>query len=107
MVPSELIGEGSIGGLLVFLGCWSKGPYSVPDQQGDSHCTADCWVQEKNKEHRPRNWKDTREEANNDLTAIKAALGDDTLRRTADTLPLAPGNWQNNIVEEEGKADSD
>ncbi len=35
MVPSELIKEGSIGGLLVFLGCWSKGPYSVPDQQGD------------------------------------------------------------------------
>ncbi len=35
MVPSELIGEGSIGGSLVFLGCWSKGPYSVPDQQGD------------------------------------------------------------------------
>jgi hypothetical protein len=22
-------------GLLVFLGCWSMGPYSVPDQQGD------------------------------------------------------------------------
>jgi hypothetical protein len=36
MVPSELIGEGSIGGLLVFLGCWSKEPYSVPDQQGDT-----------------------------------------------------------------------
>jgi hypothetical protein len=29
MVPSELIGEGSIGGLLVFLGCWRKGPYIV------------------------------------------------------------------------------
>ncbi len=36
MVPSELIREGSIGGLLVFLGCWSKGRYSVPDQQVDN-----------------------------------------------------------------------
>jgi hypothetical protein len=42
MVPSELIGEDSIGGLLVFLGCWSKGPYSVPDQQGDTHPTLIC-----------------------------------------------------------------
>jgi hypothetical protein len=64
-------------------------------------------VQEKNKEHHPQNWKDTRKEANNDLMAIKAALVDDTLRRTADTLPLAPGRWQNDIVVEEGKADSD
>jgi hypothetical protein len=64
-------------------------------------------VQKKNKEHRPRNWKDTRKEANNDSTAIKVALVDDTLRRTADTLPLAPGHWQNDIVVEEGKADSD
>jgi hypothetical protein len=70
-----------------------------------SHCTVDYWVQEKSKEHRPRNWKDSREEANNDSTAIKAALVDGTLRRTADTLPLAPGHWQNDIVVEEGKAD--
>ncbi len=72
-----------------------------------SHRTVDCWVQEKNKGHHPLNWKDAHEEANNDLTAIKAALVDDTLRRTADTLPFAPGHWQNDIVVEEGKADSD
>jgi hypothetical protein len=72
-----------------------------------SHRTVDCWVQEKNKEHRPLNWKDTHEEANNDSTAIKVALVDDTLRMTADTLPLAPGHRQNDILVEEGKADSD
>jgi hypothetical protein len=65
--------------------------------------TVDCWVQEKNKEHHPLNWKDTRDEANNDSTATNAALVDDTLKRTADTLPLA----QNNVVAEEGKADLD
>jgi hypothetical protein len=57
-----------------------------------SHRTVDCWVQENNKEHRPQNWKDTRKEANNDSMAIKAALVDDTLTRTAETLPLAPGH---------------
>ena len=62
-------------------------------------------MQEKNKEHRPQNWKDTCKEANNDSTAIKAALVDDTLRRTADTLPLVPGHWQNDIVVEEGNTD--
>jgi hypothetical protein len=72
-----------------------------------SHRTVDCWVLEKNKEHRPLNWKDTCEEANNDSMTIKVALVDDTLRRTADTLPLAPGHWQNDIVVEEGTADSD
>jgi hypothetical protein len=72
-----------------------------------SHHTVDCWMQEKNKEHHPWNWKDTPEEANNDLMAIKVALMDDTLRRTADTLPLAPGHWQNDIVGDEGKADMD
>ncbi len=72
-----------------------------------SHCTVDCWVQEKNKEHRPQNWKDTCKEANNDLRAIEAALVDDTLRRTAETLPLAPGHWQNDLVGEEGKTDLD
>jgi hypothetical protein len=51
--------------------------------------------------------KDTCEEANNDSTAIKVALVDDTLRKTADTLPLAPGHWQNDIMAEEGKADLD
>ncbi len=35
MVMSELNREDSIGGLLEFYGCWSKGPHSVPDQQGD------------------------------------------------------------------------
>jgi hypothetical protein len=29
------------------------------------------------------------------------------LRRTAETLPLAPGHWQNDLVGEEGKADLD
>ncbi len=55
-----------------------------------SHCTIDCWVQEKNKEHRPMNWKDTRNEANNDWTATNDALVDDTLRRTADTRYTTP-----------------
>ncbi len=72
-----------------------------------SHRTVDCWVQEKNKEHHPLKWKDTHKEANNDSTAIKAAMVDDILRRTADTLPLAPGHWQNDFVVEEGKADLD
>ncbi len=47
------------------------------------------------------NWKDTCNEANNDQTATNDALVDDTLRRTADTLPLA----QNDVVVEVGKAD--
>jgi hypothetical protein len=64
-------------------------------------------VQEKNKECRPRNLKDIHKEAKNVSTAIKAALVDDTLRRTPDTLPLAPGYQQNDIVVEEGKADLD
>jgi hypothetical protein len=64
-----------------------------------SHCTVDCWVQEKNKEHRPLNWKDTCNEANNDLMATNAALVDDTLGRTTGTLPLA----QNDVVVKEGK----
>jgi hypothetical protein len=68
-----------------------------------SHCTDDCWVQEKNKEHCPLNWKGTCNEANNDWTATNAALVDDTLRRTADTLPLA----QNDVIVEVGTADSE
>jgi hypothetical protein len=68
-----------------------------------SHQTVDCRVQENNKEHRPLNWKDTRNEANNDWTANNAALVDDTLRMTADTLPLA----QNDVVVEVGNADSE
>jgi hypothetical protein len=72
-----------------------------------SHRTVDCWVQEENKKHHPRNRKYTCKEANNDSKAIKAVLVDDTLRRTADTLPLAPGHWQNDILVEEGKANSD
>jgi hypothetical protein len=35
MVPSKM-GWGVAGGmLLVFLGCWNRGPYVDPDQQGD------------------------------------------------------------------------
>ena len=73
-----------------------------------NHRTIDCWVQDKNKKHHPKNWKPTHEEeANNDLTSIKAVIVEDTLRRTAKGLPLGPGVWQNDIVVEEGKADSD
>jgi hypothetical protein len=38
MVPSELTGEVSMGGLLIFLVCWRRGCYIVPDQQGDKSC---------------------------------------------------------------------
>jgi hypothetical protein len=70
-----------------------------------NHRTIDCWVQDKNKEHRPKNWKPTcKEEANNDLTYIEAAIVEDTLRRTAKGLPLGPGVWQNDLVGEEGRA---
>jgi hypothetical protein len=71
-----------------------------------NHCTIDCWVQDKNKEHHPKNWKPTcKEEPNNDLTNIEAAIVQDTLRRTAEGLPLRPGVWQNDLVGEEGRAD--
>ncbi len=71
-----------------------------------NHRTIECWVQDKNKEHRPKNWKPTcKEEANNDLMNIKAAIVENTLRRTAEGLPLRPGILQNNLVGEEGWAD--
>jgi hypothetical protein len=68
-----------------------------------NHRTIDCWVQDKNKEHHPKSLKPIcNEEANNDLTNIKAAIVEDTLRRTAKVLPLGPGIWQNDLVGEEG-----
>ncbi len=36
MVPSEFTGEVIMGGLLVFLVCWRRGRYIVPDQQEDN-----------------------------------------------------------------------
>jgi hypothetical protein len=69
-----------------------------------NHRTIDCSVQEKNKKHRPATWKPTcKEEADNDLTNIEAAIVEATLRRTAEVLPLAPGEWQNDNKREDSK----
>jgi hypothetical protein len=71
-----------------------------------NHRTIDCWVQEKNKEHRPATWKPTcEEEADNDLMNIEAATVEATLRRTAEVLPLAPGEWQNDNKGEDSKGE--
>ncbi len=43
--------------------------------------------------------------AGNDLATIDKAVVEDTLRRTAEGLPLGKGKWQNDYVEEEGIAE--
>ena len=70
-----------------------------------THCTVDCWVQEKNKDYPPRNWKDTFAEARNDLATINEAIVKDTLRKTPKGLHLRQGNCQNDYAVEEGQVD--
>jgi hypothetical protein len=71
-----------------------------------NHCTIDCWVQEKNKEHHTATWKPTcKEEADNDLKNIEAAIVEATLRWTAEVLPLTPGKWSNDDEGEDSKGE--
>jgi hypothetical protein len=57
--------------------------------RGFSHRTTDCWRQEKNKEHRPKSWKWKDKHAANLEVAVE-----ESMRVSADTLPVEPGDWQ-------------
>ena len=61
-----------------------------------SHRTINCWVQEKNKEYRPKNWKwkDTHVE---DLATIDKRIVEDT--STTKELPLGQGNGEEGIAD--------
>ena len=60
--------------------------------RGFSHRTIDCWLQEKNKEHRPKAWKG--QLAQEIIKAAEEAAVEEAMRILADPLPVGPGNWQ-------------
>ena len=75
--------------------------------RGFSHRTIDCWLQEKNKEHRPQAWKGQLAQEMNE--ALEEAEVEVAMRISADPLPVGAGDWQGwcdgNGDEEEGTAD--
>ena len=74
--------------------------------RGFSHRTIDCWLQEKNKQHRPQAWKG--QLAQEMIKAAKEAAVEEAMRISADPLPVGAGNWQGSCEgngDEEGTAD--
>ena len=57
--------------------------------RGFSHQTIDCWLQEKNKEHRPKAWKG--QLAQEIIKAAEEAAVEEAMRISADPLPIGPG----------------
>jgi hypothetical protein len=55
--------------------------------RGFSHRATDCWLQEKNKDLRPKSWKDKQ------ATKLAAAV-EEAMRVSADPLHIGPDNWQ-------------
>ena len=73
--------------------------------RGFSHRTIDCWLQEKNKEHRPQAWKG--QLAQEMIEAAEEAAVEEAMRISADPLPVGAGDWQGceGNGDEEGTAD--
>ena len=73
--------------------------------RGFSHRTIDCWLQEKNKEHRPQAWKG--QLAQEIIEAAEEAVVEEGMRISADPLPIGAGDWQGceGNGDEEGTAD--
>jgi len=76
--------------------------------RGFSHRTIDCWLQEKNKEHRPQAWKGQLAQEMNE--ALEEAEVEVAMRILADPLPVGAGDWQgwcdgNGNGDKEGTAD--
>ena len=73
--------------------------------RGFSHGTIDCWLQEKNKEHRPQAWKG--QLAQEIIEAAEEAAVEEAMRISADPLPIGAGDWQGceGNGDEEGTAD--
>ena len=61
--------------------------------RGFSHRTINCWLQEKNKEHRPKAWKGQVAQEIIEAAAEEAAVKE-ARRISADPLPVGPGDWQ-------------
>jgi hypothetical protein len=75
--------------------------------RGFSHRTTDCWLQEKNKEHRPQAWTKDRL-AQELIDAAEEAAVEEAMRISADPLPVGAGDdWQGceGNGEDEGIAD--
>jgi uncharacterized phage protein gp47/JayE len=74
--------------------------------RGFSHRTTDCWLQEKNKEHRPQAWTKGRL-AQELIDAAEEAAVEEAMRISADPLPVGAGDWQGceGNGEDEGIAD--
>ena len=74
--------------------------------RGFSHRTIDCWLQEKNKQHRPQAWKGQLAQEMNE--ALEEAEVEVARRISADPLPVGAGDWQgwcDGNEDEEGTAD--
>ena len=56
------------------------------------HRTINCWLQEKNKEHRPQAWKG--QLVQEMIEAMEEAAVEEAMRISADPLPVGAGNWQ-------------
>jgi hypothetical protein len=57
--------------------------------RGFSHRTIECWLQEKNKEHRPQAWKG--QLAHEVIEAPEEAAVEEAMRISADPLPVGAG----------------